>query len=545
MSVSAGKVITFLSIVAVAVLSSFFLTAPDRPPGGGDTVDGAPGLDPQGRAGEAAETGTESAPDPAPTDAATNGETNADAEPDATDAEPSDDEEAALAPYDGWVNPASSGRPWSTEVDGLLTFRGNPTRSFHGRGPVPVGPTRQWEYPAGSSMCGLSDPGGGPIEWCGTGWTGQPAVFERDGRTWAVFGAYDYGVHFVDADTGAAILPPFYTGDIIKGSVTIDPDGYPIVYTGSRDNFFRAIAFDRATPTELWALSADAAPAEFRQWNNDWDGSALVIDDYLFQGGENSVFHIVKLNRGYDAQGLVTVNPELVFTAPGWDQQQLADLGDNNVSIENSVAISGNTVYFGNSGGLIQGWDISLLAAGGTPERVFRWWAGEDTDASVVVDDEGFLYVAAEYEKGRARAQEVGQLVKLDPRVPDDPVVWSFFDAVGGGGLWATPAVLDDVVIASTNTGRLVGLDRATGQILWEKKFVNPLWSSQVVVDDVLIQGDCDGFLHAYDLANPRIDPPELWSVELGGCIESTPAVWDGRIIVGTRAGRVHMVADG
>ena len=62
--------------------------------------------------------------------------------------------------------------------------------------------------------------------WCGTGWTGQPAVFERDGRTWVAFGAYDRAVHFVDAATGQDILPPFPTGDIIKGSVTVDPDGF-------------------------------------------------------------------------------------------------------------------------------------------------------------------------------------------------------------------------------------------------------------------------------------------------------------------------------
>src|SRR5690606_29050440 len=143
------------------------------------------------------------------------------------------------------------------------------------------------------------------------------------------------------------------------------------------------------------------------QWNDDWDGSALVLDDYLFEGGENSVFHIVKLNRGYDENGMVTVDPELVFYAPGWDDQQLADLGDDEVSIENSVAISGNTVYFGNSGGLIQGWDISGLADGVEPTRTFRYWVGEDTDASVVVDREGMLYVGVEYEKGKARAQEV------------------------------------------------------------------------------------------------------------------------------------------
>ena len=49
-----------------------------------------------------------------------------------------------------------------------------------------------------------------------------------------------------------------------------------------------------------------------------------------------------------------------------------------------------------------------------------------------------------------------------------------------------------------------------------------------MVVDDVLIEGDCNGVLHAYDVSEPGEDPPELWTVELGGCIESTPAVWNG-----------------
>ena len=30
---------------------------------------------------------------------------------------------------------------------------------------------------------------------------------------------------------------------------------------------------------------------------------------------------------------------------------------------------------------------------------VFCWWMGDDVDATIVIDDEGFLYVAAEYER--------------------------------------------------------------------------------------------------------------------------------------------------
>jgi hypothetical protein len=160
--------------------------------------------------------------------------------------------------------------------------------------------------------------------------------------------------HFLDRNPAAhAPRLPHRRHD--KGSATVDPDGFPTTPVHATTTC--AIALDRDKPTELWRLNAhDVSPT---LWNNDWDGAPLVIDDYLFEGGENSQFHIVKLNRAYGPDGKVTVSPQLVFHAPGWDQQQLQDIGDKDVSIENSVAIVGNTVYFANSGGLVQGWDIT------------------------------------------------------------------------------------------------------------------------------------------------------------------------------------------
>jgi len=68
------------------------------------------------------------------------------------------------------------------------------------------------------------------------------------------------------------------------------------------------------------------------------------------------------------------------------------------------------------------------------------------------------------------------------------------------------------------------------------------VWGSPVIVDDVLLIGDCEGTFHAYDVSDPAIDPPELWSIELGGCIEATPVVWDGRIYIGSRAGHLYIL---
>lgn len=161
-----------------------------------------------------------------------------------------------------------------------------------------------------------------------------------------------------------------------------------------------------------------------------------------------------------------------------------------------------------------------------------------------MIDTEGRLYVASEYEQGNERSREVGQLMKLDPSKPEDPLVWSVdFHDLLPDGLWATPALHGDVLIGATHGGLLVGVDRRTGHVRWRKELSGPTWQSPVVVDDVLIEGDCSGFLHAFDVRDTTIEPPALWSVELGGCVESTPAVWKGVVYVGTRGGRFFALA--
>ena len=180
---------------------------------------------------------------------------------------------APLPAFDGWVNPASFGRPYGTTVQGMLTFRGNPTRSYYGEGPVPAAPKILWRFPASGGLCHTSTDQHGARVWCGTGWTGQANVWTnpKDGKLWLAFGAYDAAYHFLDPATGERMLPDFPTGDIVKGSATVDPDGFPLYYAGSRDNNLRVIALDRDVPTELWRLPANAVSPTM--WNNDWDGA--------------------------------------------------------------------------------------------------------------------------------------------------------------------------------------------------------------------------------------------------------------------------------
>lgn len=478
----------------------------------------------------------------------TDGEAGEDGdEPDEEEGPPAD--RVFATDYDGLADPAGFGLPYpNAEVQGLLTFRGNPSRSYYGAGPVPSAPQVAYKFPSDAPMCRRSVNLGQTKVWCGMGWTGQPTIVERpEGaatRTWAIFGGYDGHIHFVDALTGQRLLPDVETGDIIKGTPTIDPEGYPLVYTGSRDNFLRVIAFDRPGQAEvLWQLDSESVKPVI--WNDDWDSSPIILGDYMVVGSESGRFWVVKLNRSTDAAGLVQVAPQVVFTTEAWDQEVLNLNGDKVASVESSVAVYENTVYFGTSAGLIWGYDLSGVQDGQAPTRVFRFWTGGDNDATVVVDDEGYLYVGGQFDRNLQRARDVGQMTKLDPRRPDDPVVWKLDEQVSlAGGVYGTPGIAGNVLYFGTNSGRLVGVDRTTGAVLWEKRIPGPVWGSPVVVDDTLLIGDCQGSLHAYDVSNPLVDPPARWVIELGGCIEATPAVWDGRIYIGTRAGHLFALAD-
>ncbi|MBA2337216.1 MAG: PQQ-binding-like beta-propeller repeat protein [Acidimicrobiia bacterium] len=432
--------------------------------------------------------------------------------------------------------PGGVGASYGT-VTGLTMFRGNPSRTWYGEGPIPDSLAVRWRFPA-EPMCGNSPVGGADKVWCGNGWTGQPVVWERpDGVTEVIFGAYDKNIHFLDAATGERTRPDFFMGDIIKGSVTLDPEGHPLLYAGSRDPAFRIIALDRETPTELWRLDAASVDG---MWNNDWDSNPVVVDDMLYVGGENSWWFAIDLNRGTDGDGLVTVDPEVVFSMPAFTDELLGAVGRQQ-SVESSTAVFEDRAYFANSAGRVVGVDIGALPDGDAAV-VFDYWMGDDVDATIVIDGAGDLYVAAQVDLVTSRAGDVGQLVKLDPDNPDDPRVWGLEVPAGGvdGGIWATPALVGDLLFVPTNVGELLAVDTATGEVVWRDDIGLHAWSSAVHAGDrLLVSTDCENeaALRVYDVSDPRAPVRLSDNVFAGGCIEATPAVWKGGVYVGSRDG--------
>ena len=224
---------------------------------------------------------------------------------------------------------------------------------------------------------------------------------------------------------GQDILPPFPTGDIIKGSVSVDPDGFPLVYIGSRDNYFRVIAIDR--PAADRAVEAvrrtTVSPDEVERRLGRQRSRARRLP--LRGRREQPDPHREAQPRRRDPTGSSPSHRSSCGTRPGWDDELIARRRLSEVSIENSVAISGNTLYFAQLR-----WARAGLGHRPTARRhgrrrrgSFRFWTGDDTDASVVVDEAGHalrrLGVGAPQ---RARRTTVGQMWKLEPGATRQPV---------------------------------------------------------------------------------------------------------------------------
>ena len=89
-------------------------------------------------------------------------------------------------------------------------------------------------------------------------------------------------------------------------------------------------------------------------------------------------------------------------------------------------------------------------------------------------------------------------------------------------------------------------MDRANGSVRWTVTLPRPVWSSPTVVDDVLIIGDCAwaGRVLAFDVSDTTVQPPLLWEVPTGGCVEASAAVWNGTIYIGSRDGFLYALRD-
>lgn len=417
--------------------------------------------------------------------------------------------------------------------------------------------------------------------------------------TEVIYPAMDGNIYFLDLETGNATRDPINTGIIQKGTSCLDPRGYPLLFVGQGipvDNdegnpasYVRV--YSLISGEQIGQFGGFDWFAR-RKWQA-YDGSPMIANDTLVYGGENGIFYTVKLNAQFDAAaGTVSIQPDGLiksrYDGSGYSRDDTA--GARWFGVESSVSAFRNYAFFTDNGGRLQCVDLNTM------QIKYVVDVTDESDASVVVeesydDNTIYLYTGSQTRtKGSDLPEGYGYSYQRKINGLTGAIIWekkwicSTGDASASGGIVATPHVgrgqISNLVIYSfslaaqsngaatavsgetpnpeaTDTadaaqgdnlpqpnasgsytlgGRIVAYDKATGNIIWSIEQTNDYWASPVVVYDAqgkayLIQCDRGGYVTMYDASSGIM----LNSIDIGSRIDSTPAVFNNLLVVGTR----------
>lgn len=471
-----------------------------------------------------------------------------------------------------------------TSIPGILTFAGNNYRNTFTYGTQTLRTktlSRIWEVPTGA-LDG----------WTGTCWTGMPVIVEwpaatrrvlgieeefkeKNGFVEVIYAAADGYIYFMELSSGKQTRERIKLGVVTKGTASLDPRGYPLLYTGqgiqsteadgSTGAWFRIV--DLIQNKVVWKFGGKD-PFSYRDWQA-YDSSALVdaATDTLIVPGENGVLYSVKLNSRFDAAaGTVEVNPgglqKYRYTASGYGGKR--DEADKRwVGIENSITTFRNFGFFTDNGGRLQCLDLNTF------ELQYVVDVTDDSDTSLVLEEDAanntfYLYTANEVDKQPGVSGGYGKSYHRKINGLTGEILWenaweaSIGNTSSNGGTLTTPHVgrgkLAHMVIYNatlvpvtytdeagqqkqTDGGRIVAYHKDTGEELWRYEQASGYWSSPVVVYDeagngYLIQCDRNGRMRIHD---PLDGGKVLYDLDMGSRIESTPAVYGDYLVVGTR----------
>jgi outer membrane protein assembly factor BamB len=444
-----------------------------------------------------------------------------------------------------------------TAIEGVLTFRGNALRNTSSCciSQINIGTLQKaWEAKTGTSSWGG-----------GAGWTGQPALIKwpddvkqmmnikaefkkKADFVEVIYASLDGNVYFLDLATGKPTRPRLALRNPIKGSVTLDPRGFPLLYVGQGIPETGTIGyriFSLLDQKLLYFIDGKDKLA-LRGWGA-FDSAPLINKDTdtLILAGENGLIYNIKLNTMFDRKNRsIGIKPEITKY-----RYKLAK--NNHQGIESSPAAYKNLLYVADNGGNIQCINLTTM------QPVWFLSGHDDTDATLTIEEENgtpFLYTGSEVDKqgtkGYAYVRKINGLT--------GSVIWekkySCFSLKGkhpvNGGMLATNvlgkksashlAVFTLARYGTFNGGLMVALDKKSGKEVWRWNMSSYAWSSPVDVYDsngrmYLIQADSVGKVHLLDGKSGK----HMSAISLGANIEATPAVFGNMMVVASRSPRI------
>ena len=444
-----------------------------------------------------------------------------------------------------------------SKVEGVVCYRGNNYRNSASYGVANI-PEKKlekiWSYNIGHID-----------SWTGVGWNGQPAIVKWDKNLKmnmnifeqskkkndlkeVIYGTLDSKVYFLDLETGKPTRKPIQTFGPIKGSVSVDPRGVPLLYVGQGidriNNKSIPIGYSIYSLLDQKRLFFINGMDKFAQrgWGA-FDSTSLVDakTDTLIEAGENGILYTIKLKTIYNpSKSLLKINPKVT-------KYRYTSSISKQKGIENSVAIYKNFAYFADNDGLLQCIDLNTLSP------IWARNVSDDTDSTIALEESNnnvSLYTACEVDKqGRSGYSYIR---KIDAKT--GKLLWqrSYKCSLNrtNGGVLGAPVIgkndIDDLVIYSiarcngSNGGKLIAFNKSTGKTVWEIPFNNYSWSSPVDVytnngHAYIVFCDSAGNMFLIDGQKGKI----LNKVSLGANVEGSPAVYENMIVVGTRGQKI------
>lgn len=455
---------------------------------------------------------------------------------------------------------------YASYAGGVFTFRGDNFRRNAAFGDADINLKQlsvAWEADLGS----LNASGGRVY---GMGWTGQPAIVKwskelRQAMNISeekkavsplkevIFAAQDGKVYFLDLNDGQPTRDTMNIGFPLKGSVAVDPQGQPLIAFGqgvsklaNKTGEIGFHLYNLLDQKKLYFINGRANNKQSQYGSNGaFDGTALFdrTSDTMVVGGENGLLYTVKLNTKFDFQDptqmKLTASPEISYLKSKSGKQ-----ANPSVSLESSVATYNGYAFLADKQGYLRCVDMNAM------KTVWVKDMGDNTDATPALDlnsnDTLSLYTGTTVFT-RLKGKKTAIIRSIDAMSGKEN--WSYsvpalFDKDERAGVKASPVVGEKniahlVVFTVSNVedggSLVVALDKQSGQEAWKTPLTANTVSSPVAVYDksgnaYIIQGDESGLLTMMDALTGEV----LNTLELGGRIDASPAVYNDMLVIGT-----------
>ncbi|MBO4848972.1 MAG: PQQ-binding-like beta-propeller repeat protein [Clostridia bacterium] len=464
-----------------------------------------------------------------------------------------------------------------SEAEGVLSFRGSCFRqnAFYGTAKVESGKLQiLWHRDSYSVPKG--EGGNYSGAWTGSGWTGQALCVrwdkdtkaimnmfdwakEKDGLIEVIYPTMDGNIYFFDMETGEPTRNKLVFGVPFKGSGSVDPRGWPILYVGQGDHYntegkaSKAYVISLIDGKVLATVGAKPDSFALRSWHA-YD-SAAIIDagtDTLFYPGENGILYRVKLNTSYDKQaGTLTMAPDAPVKVRY--QSIRTKSGKFWLGYEPSAVAWRNYLYLADNAGFMQCVDVNTM------KTVWVQDIWDDTNATPCFEEDpengtGYLYVGNTLDN-KADANNRGDVAFFKIDACTGEVIWQkeytiYTDKHVTGGFQGSAVLgrgeLEGLVITTYSSvgngyaGYVVAYDKETGDEVWTFKVAGYTWCSPVALYDAegkayIVVCNCVGDIYVLNGKGEQLD-----KINVESNIEASPVAFDNYIVVGTRVKGIY-----